>query len=274
MVGWLCALGWQCGTASGAYLAGTMIQGLLVLSYPPYTPTRWQGSLFLIGISLIGTIMNTYGAKHLPKIEATILVIHVFGFLCILVPLWALAPKTNAATVFTEFNNGGGWPNIGVACMVGQIAPVFAFIGPDSGVHLCMSRSLSWHVRLTFCSRGSQGRIEDRSPSDDTYRSSQRHHGVFNASHVLFLHYRPTSCLGIRDWLPIHIRVLSCNPIEKWHHCDVLHPNRTGCRGIGYSPDDSVSTSFRLRPRRRTSVCNKICFGMAQYTMGNNTDRK
>ena len=136
VVGWLCALGWQCGTASTAYLSGTVIQGLIVLGNPDYTPTNWQGTLFLFAIVLIGFFFNTYGARHLPTLEGIILVMHVFGFFAILIPLWVLAPKNDASAVFNSFYNGGGWSNTIVACMVGQLAAIFSFIGPDSGVHM------------------------------------------------------------------------------------------------------------------------------------------
>lgn len=136
MVGWLCSLGWQSATASAALICGTMIQGLVVLSHPNYQPTRWQGSLFLIAISLLGTFLNTYGAKHLPKVQVVMLAVHLLGFLGIFIPLWVRAPKLDAQTVFTSFYNGGGWPNIGVACLVGQMAPILSLIGADCAVHM------------------------------------------------------------------------------------------------------------------------------------------
>ncbi|KAI9801611.1 MAG: hypothetical protein M1825_003290 [Sarcosagium campestre] len=136
MVGWLSALGWQAGTASTAYLAGTMILGLINLNYPSYTPTQWQGTLITIAVALVATFFNTYGASQLPTLEGLILVLHIFGFFAILIPLWVLAPKNPASKVFGEFNNGGEWPSIGTACIIGQIAPVFAFVGPDSAVHM------------------------------------------------------------------------------------------------------------------------------------------
>ncbi|KAL8693053.1 MAG: hypothetical protein Q9224_003836, partial [Gallowayella concinna] len=40
MTGWLCVLGWQAGSAAGCYLAGTEIQGLIVLNHPGYVPQR------------------------------------------------------------------------------------------------------------------------------------------------------------------------------------------------------------------------------------------
>ena len=55
----------------------TMIQGLIVLNYPSYSLTRWQGTLLTIAVSLIATFFNTYGASQLPKLEGLILILHI-----------------------------------------------------------------------------------------------------------------------------------------------------------------------------------------------------
>jgi choline transport protein len=136
IVGWTGALGWQAGTASTAFLSGTMIQGLIVLWDETYVPTRWQGTLLTIAMALIMTFFNTYGARQLPLLEGLVLILHVFGFFGILIPLWVLAPKQSASKVFGTFQDGGGWGSVGTACIVGQISPIFSFIGPDAGTHM------------------------------------------------------------------------------------------------------------------------------------------
>ena len=54
----------------------------------------------------------------------------------VLIPLWVLAPKVPAREVFTSFENFGGWPTMGAACLVGQLAASSAFIGADSAAHM------------------------------------------------------------------------------------------------------------------------------------------
>ncbi|EME80806.1 uncharacterized protein MYCFIDRAFT_35772 [Pseudocercospora fijiensis CIRAD86] len=135
-VGWLSALGWQAIIAGGAYSASTLLLQLVSLNNPGYTPTRWQTTLLMIGIGVFGALFNTFGAKRLPLLEGIALFVHVFGFFCIIVPLWVLAPKASAKAVFTEFSNFGGWSSIGTACMVGQIAATTSFAGCDAPVHL------------------------------------------------------------------------------------------------------------------------------------------
>lgn len=129
--GWLSVLGWQAAFASICFLCGTLIQGLLVLNYQDYVSERWHGTLFTIAIAAISTFVNTYGATQLPTLEGLILILHIFGFFAVMIPLWVMAPRTPTETVFTEFTNAGGWSSMGLACLVGQLTPIFSFLGKD-----------------------------------------------------------------------------------------------------------------------------------------------
>jgi choline transport protein len=75
----------------------------------------------IIVVAAVAILFNTFFAKKLPLIEGIILIIHVFGFFGILIPLWALSPRQPAQAVFTEFTNAYAWPSQGVACLVGII---------------------------------------------------------------------------------------------------------------------------------------------------------
>jgi len=46
-----------------------MIQGLLVLNDSTYDAPRWQGTLLMYAALLLVIVVNTIGAKLLPKIE-------------------------------------------------------------------------------------------------------------------------------------------------------------------------------------------------------------
>ncbi len=129
-------LGWQTGLASLAFLAGTMIQGLLVLNNADYVFEAWHGTLLVIAITAFCIIFNTFLAKKLPMVEGMVLIIHVIGFFAVLIPLWLLAPRGDPAKVFTEFVNVGGWSTDGLSFMVGLLAPVYTLIGADSAVHM------------------------------------------------------------------------------------------------------------------------------------------
>ncbi|CAO1597488.1 hypothetical protein XANCAGTX0491_001296 [Xanthoria calcicola] len=136
LTGWITVISWQAALASAAFLAGTMIQGLLVLNYDGYNLQRWHGTLLFYAVILLSLFINTYLARLLPKIEGTVLIIHVVGFFCVLIPLVYLAPHGTAKDVFANFNNGGGWSTDGLAFFVGLSTSMFSFIGVDAATHM------------------------------------------------------------------------------------------------------------------------------------------
>ena len=136
VAGWLCVLGWQVNICSGSYLVATQLQGIILLNVDTYTAPPWHATLMIIAVATLCIIFNTFFAKKLPLIEGLILIIHVFGFFTILIPLWALSPRQPAERVFTEFVNAYGWPTQGVGCLVGIVGPMYSLLGPDSAVHM------------------------------------------------------------------------------------------------------------------------------------------
>lgn len=127
--GWLSVLGWQAAFASVCFLCGTLMQSLIQLNEPGYIAERWHGTLFTAAIALATTFVNTHMASHLPSLEGLILTLHIFGFFATIIPLWVMAERTPTNDVFTQFTNSAGWPTIGLACLVGQISPIFSFLG-------------------------------------------------------------------------------------------------------------------------------------------------
>jgi hypothetical protein len=121
-------ISWQAGTASGPFLVGTMIQAQIQINYPDYVPTNWQGTLFVFAITLIVWISNVFCSRAMPIFQNLMLIVHVGGFLAIMIVWWALAPRNTADVVFTQFTNGGGWQTMGVSLMVGQISSIYALI--------------------------------------------------------------------------------------------------------------------------------------------------
>jgi len=113
-----------------------MIQGLITLNNPDYIPKNWQGTLIVIAITAFCIIFNTFLAKRLPMVEGIVLMIHLLGFLGVLIPLWILAPRNSPKEVFTEFLNLGGWSTQGLSFMVGLLSPIYTLIGADSAVHM------------------------------------------------------------------------------------------------------------------------------------------
>lgn len=135
LVGWLCFTGWQCAITSITFLAGTIIQGLIILNDTSYIYHAWHGTLLIIAITAFAILFNTSLAKKLPFVEGLLLVLHVLGLFAIIITLWVLAPTADAYTVWTQFTNSGGWNSDGTATMVGLLSPIISMIGFDCAVH-------------------------------------------------------------------------------------------------------------------------------------------
>jgi amino acid transporter len=113
---------------------------LASLRHAAYAPARWHGTLLAAGLGALAAACNAYGVRRLlPALELAMLALHFLGVLVVLAPLWALAPRAEAADVFSSFpgvDGGGGWGNVGLACLVAQTAPVFALSRADGAIHI------------------------------------------------------------------------------------------------------------------------------------------
>ena len=113
-----------------------MLQGLIILTDPTYDPKPWQSVLLYWAVILVAIMINTIVSSWLPRFEAIILILHVFGFFGILFPLVILGPHAPASEVFQNFTNGGNWPTNGLSFFVGLLGNVFAFFGADGAIHM------------------------------------------------------------------------------------------------------------------------------------------
>lgn len=135
-VGWMSTLSWQAGTASGPFLVGTLIQASAITMYPDYAPEKWQGTLMVIAVTVIIAILNIWGTRGMPMFQNIMLVVHVFGFLTVIIIFWVLSPRNTAKVTFTQFSNNGGWGSMGLTLMVGQLSAIYACICSDSAAHM------------------------------------------------------------------------------------------------------------------------------------------
>ena len=136
LTGWTSVIGWQATTCTTLFLASTMIQGLLIQNSLSYTPQRWHATLIGYAILAFSVFINTYLATSLPKIESVVLLLHVFGFLFVLIPLVYFGPHGDPATVFTQFLNEGHWPTQGLSFFIGLTTSMIAFLGLDAAAHM------------------------------------------------------------------------------------------------------------------------------------------
>jgi choline transport protein len=128
ITGWVTLIGWQATTASSAYLAGTILQSVILILHDDYSPKPYQAMLLGWAVTVFAVVINTVGSKTLAHFEGVILILHIMGFFAILIPLVYLAPHSDAS-IFTTFVNTGGWPTQGLSFMVGLPSSVFALVG-------------------------------------------------------------------------------------------------------------------------------------------------
>ena len=128
--------------AGTAYVAGTLVQGLLILNHPGYDYQRWHETLLFYAVIAFSLFINTYLGRLLPQIESMMLFFHILGFFGILIPLVYLAPHQSAKEVFTTFYNGGDWSTTGVSFLVGLVTAMDSFPGLDAADHIGMCVSL------------------------------------------------------------------------------------------------------------------------------------
>lgn len=62
--------------------------------------------------------------------------LHIAGFIAVIVVLGVMAPKHDAHYVFAEVTNNSGWDNNGISWLVGLLSTVYPFLGYDSACHL------------------------------------------------------------------------------------------------------------------------------------------
>lgn len=207
IVGWLAALGWQALIATTAYSASVLILSMASIMNPAYVTQNWHQSLLMIGIGLIGTLMNIYGAKWLPMLETVVLIFTIFGFFCIIIPLWVIAPKASPSQVFGSFENFGGWSTIGTACFVGSITATGSFAGSDAAAHLAeettnASKTVPRMIMFTVALNGVMGLV-----FIITYVSFHpgRRLNVTELTKLLVLLYpRRGGCHQLRVTIPVH----------------------------------------------------------------------
>jgi amino acid transporter len=116
-------------------LAGTLIQGLLILNIGTYEPKNWHGSLITLALICICIIFNTILARKLPLVEGIFVFLHILGVVMI-IPLWIMSPRREGGSPIVDFYNPSGWTSNGIATLVGLTGPITALIGFDCSVHM------------------------------------------------------------------------------------------------------------------------------------------
>lgn len=74
--------------------------------------------------------VNAWGSHILPHTNLVAGVLHVVGFVIIVITLGIMTePKHSASYVFAEFSNTSGWQSNGISWLVGLLSFVYPFLG-------------------------------------------------------------------------------------------------------------------------------------------------
>ena len=108
-----------------------MVQGLIIFNYPDtYEPRRWHGTLLSWAFIVFPVICNVYGRRLLAPLEIIGGICHLLFFICTVVILVVMAPRSTAEFVFTNrVSDISGWTNPGVAWCIGLLSAAFPLVG-------------------------------------------------------------------------------------------------------------------------------------------------
>lgn len=130
LTGWVSIGGQIVLTASAAFAAGLQFLSLINLNNPGFVSQRWQGMLFYWFVLAYVLVFNIWGSSILSHANITAGVLHVVGFVVVVVFLGAMTEeKHTAAYVFTEVSNTSGWQSDGISWLVGLLSTVYPFLG-------------------------------------------------------------------------------------------------------------------------------------------------
>lgn len=136
LVGWLTSLAWVATVATESLFAGTIIQGLMILRYPGYESKLWHGTLLTWAVMLFNVSVNIFLPQLLPKVEIVLMVLHLGGFIGIMVTLLTTSQIGSTASVFLTAFNEGGWSTQGLSYCIGFLGNIATFVGADASVHM------------------------------------------------------------------------------------------------------------------------------------------
>lgn len=79
-----------------------MIIALAAMNNPTYSPQPWHGTLILWAFTIFAVMLNAFANPVLPKIEVALLVLHLLGWLVILVPLLAVSYQSTHLEILAD----------------------------------------------------------------------------------------------------------------------------------------------------------------------------
>lgn len=228
--GWLLTLAWITFLGSCGVIIGNTIKYCILVYHPdsPAANSQWLPTVLALIVLVGGAFFNIHLAKKFPMIEGIMLVIHLAGWVAVIVTLWTTSPRGNTHDVIFTFTNPGGWPNAGVASLIGVLTPFSSLFGYDSSVHMSTCKNpLSRNSTLTCNSRKRKGRLSHHSPVSDDSLRCQCDNGFHRRNYHDILHWgcgrRPCFAFTFRSSFPeLHRKQSWNNHPYRSHHPRLL----------------------------------------------------
>jgi choline transport protein len=123
---------WESALAGIVNITAYVVQSLVEMNFPDYTPQRYQLTLLVIAI-LVETLMNIYTFRLIPWIELLAGILHLILFIVFVAVFIALAPKHSSNFGFFDRATASGWENGFISWNLGLLTPMWGFIGESPG---------------------------------------------------------------------------------------------------------------------------------------------
>ncbi|KAL2698461.1 hypothetical protein AAEP93_009849 [Penicillium crustosum] len=173
IAGWATIWSWLLSALTGTFSNALQLQAYIILFAPNYEYQRWHTSLIVIAMTTCFFGLNVMGTRWLHRLTFLGIMLHISGYVTIIVYLLVkVHPKNTATYVFADLTNLSGWKSDGVSWSIGLMSSAVAFINWDSATHMaeemqnasrdlprvlygCVALSgiltFPWVIALAFC---------------------------------------------------------------------------------------------------------------------------
>ena len=97
-----------------------------------YAFPAWQGTLLSFAAILVAYVVTTYGVRVMPYWQVPVFATSLAAHFAYIIPIWVNAPRATHKEIWTGFSNTGGWPDMTLAVLVGQLSGISMQTGVDT----------------------------------------------------------------------------------------------------------------------------------------------
>ncbi|OCF31661.1 amino acid permease [Kwoniella heveanensis BCC8398] len=139
VTGFLNILGQAAGVASTEWGLSGMILGAVVICRDDYVITNWHQFLVFVVLLIIHGLLNSLPTAGLARLTRYFVFINIGSAVVIIITLLACTPRSEmhpGSVIFTEVTNNTGWPNNGLAFMMGLLSVQWTMTDYDAAAHI------------------------------------------------------------------------------------------------------------------------------------------